>query len=119
MIPLNITRGVNPFLDMPPNKLKSGFGEGVCTVLLALCSISVQNKFKFRKPIIREDGQGFGGDEDGDDMGDEFEGNADVADMAKEQVSEGDDIDEDYDFGGVGAIHAGELKKNEEDFLQQ
>jgi len=52
-------------------------------------------------------------------MGDEFEGNADVADMAKEQVSEEDDIDEDYDFGGVGAIHAGELKKNEEDFLQQ
>lgn len=24
-------------LDMPPNKLKSGFGEGVCTVLMALC----------------------------------------------------------------------------------
>ena len=23
-------------LDMPPNKLKSGFGEGVCQVLLAL-----------------------------------------------------------------------------------
>jgi hypothetical protein len=31
--------------------------------------------------------------------------------MAKEQASDGDDIDEDYDFGGVGAIHAGEMKK--------
>ena len=51
-------------------------------------------------------------------MGDEFEGNADVADMIKEQASEGDDIDEDYDFGGVGII-AGELKKNEEDLAQQ
>lgn len=71
-------------LDMPANKLKAGFGEGVCTVLLALCTISVQNKFKFRKPIIRDDGAGFGGDDDGDDMGDEFEGNADVADMVKE-----------------------------------
>jgi hypothetical protein len=101
---------------MPPNKLKAGFGEGVCTVLLALCTISVQNKFKFRKPIIRDDGAGFGGDDDGDDMGDEFEGNADVADMVREQASDGDDIDEDYDFGGVGGMLAGELKKNEEDF---
>lgn len=24
-------------LDMPPNKLKSGYGEGVCTVLTSLC----------------------------------------------------------------------------------
>ena len=24
-------------LDMPPNKLKAGFGDGVCTVLIALC----------------------------------------------------------------------------------
>lgn len=28
-------------LDMPPNKLKSGFGEGVCTVLIALCQMSL------------------------------------------------------------------------------
>ena len=28
-------------LDMPPNKLKSGFGEGVCNVVIALCNISL------------------------------------------------------------------------------
>jgi hypothetical protein len=28
-------------LDMPPNKLKSGFGDGVCAVLMALGQISL------------------------------------------------------------------------------
>ena len=49
---------------------------------------------------MKEDGLGFGED-DGDDMGDEFEGNADVADMniKKDNGSEADDIDEELDFG--------------------
>lgn len=102
-------------LDMPPNKLKSGFGDGVCLVLTKLCQISLQNKFKFRKAQIREDGGGMG-DEDGDDMDNEFEGNADVADMAPGQKlgddSDGGDIDEDLDFGGAG-------KHNEEQELLQ
>ena len=70
--------GIN--LDMSPNKLKSGFGEGVVTVLQNLCQISLQNKFRFKKAQIQEDGGGFGGDDADDDMGDEFEGNADIAD---------------------------------------
>ena len=37
-------------LDMPANKLKAGFGEGVCTVLLALCNMSIQNKLRYKKP---------------------------------------------------------------------
>ena len=28
-------------LDMPPNKLKQGFGDGVCIVLTKLCQISL------------------------------------------------------------------------------
>jgi len=88
-------------LDMAPNKLKNGYGDGVCTVLMSLCSISIQNKFNFRKHEIKDEGQGFGDDGD-DDMGDEFEGNADIADMntgkGKGEESE-DNIDEDLDFG--------------------
>jgi estrogen-related receptor beta like 1 len=66
-------------LDVSPNKLKQGFGEEVCTVLFALCDISVKNKIRFKKPVIKEEGGGFG-DDDADEMGDEFEGNADIAD---------------------------------------
>jgi hypothetical protein len=36
-------------------------------------------------------------------MGDEFEGNADIADMQRDAVqSDGDDIDDDLEFGGGG-----------------
>lgn len=66
---------------MPPNKLKTGNGDGVCAVLQRLCQVSMQNKFKFKKPVIKDEGAG-GLDDDGDDMGDEMEGNADIADMA-------------------------------------
>ena len=43
--------------------------------------MSLQNKFKFKKPVIKDDG-GKGGDmdDDGDDN-DDMEGNADIADM--------------------------------------
>jgi hypothetical protein len=49
-------------------------------------------------------------------MGDEFEGNADVADMANnnyDKGSEKDDIDEDYDFGGLGGGGGDKNKENE------
>ena len=92
---------------MPPNKLKSGFGEGVCLVLYTLCQMSVQNKFKYRRHNLqagRDEPGGFG-DEDADDLDNEFEGNADVADMMQDgKVSDDEDIDEDYEFGGVGGI---------------
>jgi estrogen-related receptor beta like 1 len=103
-------------LDMPPNKLKSGNGDGVCSVLHALCEISVKNKVRFKQPTINDDGAGFG-DEDGDDMGDEFEGNADIADEERDIVQSDDDIiDDDLDFAGVGA---GQQAVNEDELLQQ
>lgn len=58
-------------LDMPPNKLMSGHGEGVCTVLHALCSLSIDSKMKFKKPRIVDDSTGAGfADDDADDMDD-------------------------------------------------
>ena len=105
-------------LDMPPNKLKSGYGEGVCTVLIALCQMSLQNKFRFRKHSLqagRDDAGGFGDDE-ADEMDNDLEGNADVADMMHEKQSDDEDIDEDMDFGaGQGAVKAA---KNEQEQLQ-
>ena len=67
-------------LDMPPNKLKTGYGDGVCAVLLKLCNVSLQNKFKFKKFTIKDESGGL--DDEGDDMGDDMDGGADIADMA-------------------------------------
>lgn len=102
-------------LDMPPNKLKQGYGEGVCLVITKLCQISLQNRFKFKKPNIRDDGGGFGED-DGDEMDNEFEGNADVADMQDKNIQSDDEgVDEDLDFGNPGAKQNNE----QEELLQQ
>ena len=95
-------------LQMSPGKLKNGFGDGVCQVLYNLCTMSLQNKFKFKAHSIRDEGGGFG--EDGDDElgGDEFEGNADVADMVHDKkggLDDSADIDEDMDFGGIKEEH--------------
>lgn len=49
--------------------------------------------------MIKDDGAG-GLDDDGDDMGDEMEGNADIADMANNQNSDDDIEDFAQDFGG-------------------
>eukprot|EP00349_Pseudokeronopsis_sp_Brazil_P004271 CAMPEP_0202958128 /NCGR_PEP_ID=MMETSP1396-20130829/2479_1 /ASSEMBLY_ACC=CAM_ASM_000872 /TAXON_ID= /ORGANISM="Pseudokeronopsis sp., Strain Brazil" /LENGTH=66 /DNA_ID=CAMNT_0049675997 /DNA_START=77 /DNA_END=277 /DNA_ORIENTATION=- len=65
---------------MPPNKLKAGHGDGVCAVLLKLCQLCLQSKFKFRKPVIKDEGGAM--DEEGDDLGDDLDGGADIADMA-------------------------------------
>lgn len=103
-------------LDMPPNKLKSGYGEGVCAVLTALCQVSLQNKFRFKKAQIRDDGGGFG-DDDGDEMGDEFEGNADIADQPKDfdKASDSEGIDDELDFAPGQAIKIAD----EEQMMQQ
>lgn len=100
-------------LDMPPNKLKSGYGEGVCAVLTSLCQITVKNKFRFKQHQIRDDGGGFGDDE-ADEMGEEFEGNADVADMIRENEIDEDDIDEDFDQGN---LISDKVTKNEDEAL--
>ena len=61
-------------IDISPNKLLPGYGEGVCSVLFALAEMSISNKIRFKKPIIRDDGGGFGGDDDAEELGDELEG---------------------------------------------
>jgi len=43
-------------LDMPPNKLKNGYGDGVCITLISLTQASLNSKFRFKKPVIKEDG---------------------------------------------------------------
>jgi len=96
-------------IDCTPNKLKAGNGEGVCEVLLRLTQISLQNRFRFKQPKIREDG---GFDEDADDVNaDDMEGGADLADVIHAEQSD-DDIDEDMDFGG-GDLHADLAKEME------
>lgn len=81
--------------------------------------MGVENRVKFKKPIIKDgDGFGGGGDEDDMDMGDEFEGNADVADMIRDNMEEDiDDIDEDYEFAGQVA-GGGKNQINEDDLIQ-
>ena len=81
---------------MPPNKLKTGYGDGVCAVLLKLCSVSLTNKFKFKKFTIKEDAGGL--DDEGDDAGDDMDGGQDIADMANNQQDD-DEIEDFADFG--------------------
>jgi intraflagellar transport protein 57 len=65
-------------------------------VLEKLCQISLQNKFRFKKPVIKDDGGALmeeaeddGGDEmGGDDMG------GDLQDMANQEQSDDEDIAE-------------------------
>ena len=40
----------------------------------------MQNKFKFKKPVIKDDGAAM--EEEGDDMGEDLDGGQDIADMA-------------------------------------
>ena len=87
-------------LNLAPTKLKSGNGEDVCTVLLRLCELSLKAKFRFKKPVIREEGAL---EEEADDMGDDMDGGADLADMIH-QEDEDVDIDEDMDMGYGGGI---------------
>ena len=81
----------------------------MCLVLIALTQATLQNKFRFKKPVIREDGQGFG-DDDGEDNDDAFEGTADINDGMRggnKGDDDSEDIDCDVDFGG-GAVKGGE-----------
>lgn len=59
---------------------------------------------KFKKPVLKEDTAAL--DEEGDDLGDDLDGGADIADMANQDISE----DEIEDFGGG----AGQDKQYEE-----
>ena len=43
-------------IDVNPNKLKAGYGEGVCLVLLKLTEAGLAKRFQFRQPVIRDEG---------------------------------------------------------------
>ena len=52
----------------------------MCQVLLSLCKRTLMaRKFKFKKPVFKEEE---GGEEGEDMMEDDMEGNADIADLA-------------------------------------
>lgn len=101
-------------IDVNPNKLKSGYGEGVCTVLLKLTEAGLAKRFQFKTPVIRDEGQG--ADDEGDDNGDDMEGDADLANEIHGDQS-GSDIDEDLEFGGgnIQAEIARELEAQHEE----
>ena len=82
-----------------PTKLKPGNGEDVCTVLWKLAEASLKSKFKFKKPVIREEGGAL--EEEADDMYDDMDGDADLADVVNAE-EEDEDIDEEMDLGGFG-----------------
>lgn len=85
-------------LNVAPNKLKSGHGEEVCSVLNQLCEVSLKNRFRFKKPQVRDDGAGL--DEEADDVnGDEMDGQADLADEIHAEVSD-EEIEDEIDLGG-------------------
>lgn len=78
-------------LNFPTTKLKSGSGEAVCQALLELSAAALQNsRFKFQKPIIPDDDA----EEDGAGEEDDMEGNADLADMVMDDLSEDEEIAE-------------------------
>jgi estrogen-related receptor beta like 1 len=71
--------------------------------------VSLQNKFKFKKAVIKDESGGM--EDEGDDMGDEMEGNADIADIANAGGASDDEID---DFVG----EFGQDKNNDAENLQ-
>ncbi len=109
---------MNIELDMPASKLKAGHGEGVCTLIQRLCQVIMQNKFKFKKPVIKDEG-GRGGDmdDDGDD-GDDMEGNADIADMIQGGNQSDDDIEDFAEFGGGGDKAGGDADQLQNQIIQ-
>ena len=82
-------------------------------MLSALTKLSLKNKFKFKKHIIKDEGGGL--DDEADDMdGDDLDGRADMADEVHAAESEGE-IDEDMDFGVGGGMHNDLAKQMEAD----
>jgi len=82
-------------------------------VLLKLTELSLKNKFKFKKPQIKDDQNGL--DEEADEMdGDDLDGRADMADEVHAEISDGE-IDEDMDFGVGGGIQYDMAKQMEAD----
>lgn len=77
-------------INFPATKLKTGWGDAVCSVLLSLAMKALEaSKFKFRKPVIPEDDEGDNGGEE-----DDMEGQADLAEMVDDNLSDPEDMAE-------------------------
>jgi hypothetical protein len=70
-------------------------------LLLKLTQISLQNKFRFKKPVIRSEDTA--GDDDPDDVDGDLDGGADLADVIHADEDDDDMIDEELEFGGNNA----------------
>lgn len=69
--------------------------------------VSMQNKFRFKKPKIKPE---VDMDEEGDDN-DSMDGGADMADVIHaEENDDGSDIDEEFEFAGGNNLHEEMLK---------
>ena len=78
-------------LGISPTKLKTGHGEEVCQVLFMLCDMAIKQRFRFKKPVVREEGAGL--DEEADEMnGDEMDGGADLADEIHAEADDDEDV---------------------------
>jgi len=83
---------------LSPSKIKAGFGEGVCQLLIHLTQISLKNKFRFKKPVIRSEDSAV--DEEADDVDGDLDGGADLADVIHADADDDSMIDEELEFGG-------------------
>ena len=91
-------------------ELSQGAGEPVCQVLLSLCKRTLTaKKFKFKKPVFKEEE---GGEEGEDMMEDDMEGNADIADLANQEIEEEEDFAELVEGGAGDHKHDFENQQN-------
>lgn len=78
-------------INYPPSKLKSGSGEAVCEALHGLVQVALKaQKFKFRQPVIPEDDEDEGKQDEGDDINEvDIQNDLDDDDDIAELVEEG------------------------------
>jgi len=86
---------------LSPSKIKAGWGDGVCQLLIKLTEISIQNKFRFKKPVINSEDTAV--DDDPDDVDGDLDGGADLADVIHAEQEDDDIMEEEFEFGGNNA----------------
>lgn len=69
--------------------------------MLKLTQISIQNKFRFKRHVIRSEDADV--DDDPDDVDGDLDGGADLADVIHADEDDDDMIDEELEFGGNNA----------------
>jgi hypothetical protein len=67
-----------------------------------LSNITVQNKFRFKKPIIKQEGDDM--EDEGEDN-DDLDGGQDMADEIHAEADSGSEIEEEEVYGGGANMH--------------